>query len=184
MKGNTLISLVGLQGSGKSTLGHKIARRIGTEKIETSDVVRSIYKNLKRSELPTTAERTKDDPDWLGRAVFDTLEGAYADSGKRAVVLTGVRELEVQKFLKKMGLNIYSFEVVCDAEIRYQRLLSLGKVIDAREFLRQELAERGLGVLDIMDAAPFTIPTSHETDPDRISKAVVRELNNRDVPLR
>jgi signal recognition particle GTPase len=59
-----LFSFVGRQGSGKSTIGGKLADYIRCPHIEASDVVRDLCGDLDRKDMPKTNERSKSDPTW------------------------------------------------------------------------------------------------------------------------
>lgn len=167
LKGLKIVSIVGRQGSGKSTIGKYLAKSLRTIHVETSDVVRSLNKNLTRAELPSTGKKTKKDPEWLGKAIAEQVL-----SGDDTAVLTGAREHQVHKYLVKQGAVVKVIELVSDPVLRYQRLLLLGKVKNATEFLTHEIAETRLGVQDVMDRAPFRAETTEDTEPKVLAQAI------------
>lgn len=103
------------------------------------------------------------------------------DKKRKAVVVTGTREMEVYGYLLSQDATMYSFEIVCDAPIRYERLLKLGKVKTPREFLDQELREKEMGTEELMRIAPFVVPTRPDTDPDLLADKMAEVLLERGV---
>src|SRR5678809_1298323 len=108
-----IISLVGRQGSGKSTIGAKLADYLKTSHVEASQVVREVCGDLPRSEMPTTNKRTESEPNWLADAIMERFP-----EDKKCVVVTGVREPIVHTYFEMSQHTLLSFEVRCDAEIR------------------------------------------------------------------
>lgn len=170
-----LISFVGFQGSGKTTLGKILADSLSVEHFEASGIVRNTTGVTERSELPATGKRTKKDPTWLGKAVYTAL---YPDA---VTVMSGVREQEVHDYLAGRDIDVHAFEVVAPAEIRFNRLFHLNKVSSAKDFIEQELREIELGVKQVMDTAQYTIPTSPSTNPNAICRVIVKKLKERGV---
>lgn len=145
--------------------------------IETSDVVKKVLKEEDRKKLLSSAVRTAADPDWLGKEVYQEI----ISHNSRTVVLTGVREIEVHQYLRNHGCEITIFEVTAPPEIRYQRLYALNKLTNAEDFLSRELKEKQMGIEDVEQEAPYTVPTSFETDPERIAYAMIRALKAKKV---
>lgn len=170
-----LISFVGFQGSGKTTLGKILADSLNSEHFEASGIVRNTTGVTERSELPATGKRTKKDPTWLGKAVYTAI---YPDE---VSVVSGVREQEVHDYLETQNIDIHIFEVVAPAEVRFDRLFKLQKVSSAQDFIEQELREIELGVKDVMTAAQYTIPTSPKTNPNAICRVILKKLKERGV---
>lgn len=182
MARKVLVSFVGRQGAGKSTIAAGLADVLRTGHIEVSDVVKDLYNDLPRELLPSTGRRTESEPDWLGKAVHKALIEKAEIWERDLLVLSGVREQAVHEYLGKQ-FDLYSFEIVADPEIRFQRLSVLWKVRSGKEFIEHEIRETGLGVQEVMDKAPFRIPTSQETQPDYIVKAIIRALSVKGVKL-
>lgn len=176
MAGLTVISLVGYQGSGKTTLGQILAKQLGIPRVETSDVVKDLSGLQDKAELTTTAAMTKHDPDWLGRAVYNRLLAVVSGMAPNAVVLTGTREFEVHLFLAEKGVKLYTFEITSMPYWRYERLRTLSKVASAKEFIEQDLRERAMGLNETCDKAPFVIDTSPHSEPEEIVNHMISIL--------
>lgn len=169
LSGIQIISLCGYQGSGKSTIGKYVARVLKVPHIEASDFARKVTGVEKRSELPAaTMKFTAKNPDWLGEALADEILG----NNTKIIVLTGTRERNVHLYLAAQGANLRIFEMMTPPELRYERLLQLGKIKDASEFIEQELRERELGVEEVVDDAIYQIPNHEDTNPLKIARAI------------
>lgn len=177
------LSLVGKQGSGKSTLGSKLARNLGTERIEISDVVKELVANKKREQLAESGVRTRKEPDWLAMPVYEKMFPVF-NAGKQTVVLTGVRELAIHKYLQRKGLYVLPIDITARPMVRYLRVLELEKVLNPIEFLDQELREKRLGIDEVCDAAKYEIETSPETDPDKIVRSLISVLTKEGQSVR
>ncbi len=172
----TVISLVGYQGSGKSTIGALVAKQLATEHIEASYVVRAIIGDIKRHEMPgITSELSGQDPYWLAEGIVEVVEEVYQESDPDVAVLTGVREQLTHDYLDER-FKLETFEVVAPAAVRYTRLKELGKVSSGKNFIEQDLREKNLGLDEVMKRAYYTIPTSEETSPKGIAKAMIQAL--------
>lgn len=180
-----VLSLVGEQGAGKSTIGQKLARYLDTTHIEISGVVKALTNNHKadKAELVKTREKTAEDPTWLGEAVYERCLEAY-DTGKRSVVITGVREVEVYDYLKRRGVLVIGIDVVADPDIRCQRLMELGKISDEQAFIEQDIKEVRMGLHEVMGRSEFQISTSYLTDADEIVRKTVSAITNKKRKLR
>lgn len=176
-----VLSFVGKQGAGKSTIAKYVSELLSTGKIETSDIVKKIYHNLSRSELPSTGKRTKTDPNWLARALERELKEEIRHQNSDIVVLSGVREIEIHKYFLSKRFTLHSFEVIAAPEVRYTRLLEMHKVRNAEEFLDQERRELTLGVAKVEEEAAFRIPTSPNTEPSELAASVVKRLREKKV---
>lgn len=177
----TVVSLAGYQGSGKTTLGKKLANHLRTSHYETSSVVKEVHGELERKDLASTSEQTKTDPNWLGKALKEHLKAAF--QFKPVAVVTGIREYEVIHYLKRF-YNVVGFEVIAPPEIRFERVLKQGKVTNAIEFLEHELKEKELGLDNVLCDSPHFLRTSNTTDPDKIVKAIVKKLLDKGYKLR
>lgn len=177
LKGHTIVSLAGAQGSGKSTLGTYLARYLKTLHVETSAVVQDTLSfDLSRDDLHTTGSFTKDDKDWLGRAIEQKIIKWLPKYKKSTVVLSGVREREVHSYLRRQGARLHIFEVAADPNLRFYRLKDLGKVSDARHFLDKELNERILGLPKVIAQAKYTVETKQDIPAELQAKAIAKAL--------
>lgn len=162
----TVISLVGRSRAGKSTLAKRLARYLRTAHIETSDIVK-------------TVDDVKDIPGEIAKNIERRLEG----KGRSVIILSGIREIEIVHHLKE-NYNYYGFEVRAEMPVRFERALNDLKYVSAAEFIEGEIKELDLGLQEVEDDAPYVIPTSPFTDPDRITKATVKLLRRKNVALR
>lgn len=183
LDGVRLLSLVGCQGSGKTTIGNKLAAKLQTRAIEVSSVVREENPKLQDLELAKSGSRTKSDPNWLGSKVFHALHTVYQEQPGKSLVLTGARENEVIYYLASEGMEIYQLALTADPFTRYNRLTKQGRVKSIEEFLTREVAERQLGLMELIDSAPFNIPTSDKTKPSNIAEAIIDRLKSKGVRL-
>lgn len=167
-----IVSFVGYQGSGKSLLGRKLARHLCTEHIETSDIVKAEHEGLTRAELSSTGEKTKVDPDWLGREMMSEVERVVKEQNRTVAVISGVREQEVHKYLQRQKIVVWPVEVNAEAAVRYARVIRLNKVKTTEAFLDQEFRERELGLPEVLKTCKFAISTSETTDPQELIEAV------------
>lgn len=174
-----IISLVGRQGSGKTTLGKELAKFLQCPHVEASGVVREECGELARTDMPSTNKRSEEEPRWLA----DAMRKHFSNT-KKAVVVTGVREPHIHEIWEEDGDELVSFQVLCDAEVRFQRLLENGKCSSAKEFIEHELNEMALGVLQLEFLAPYQIPTSDDTDPRSIVKAAIKVMQEKGVEFK
>lgn len=172
-----VISLVGYQGSGKSTLSQILAKLYGWDFLEISSVVRAVHTGLSRDELPETAKKTKTDPNWLSDVIYSMIVKGKSPG----VVLSGVREPQIHKYLTGKGLTLHDVEVKAHPALRYDRLLELQKVSNAEQFLNHEIDELAMGLRKVMRDAKYSIWTSDETDPRRLARAVKERLAKKGV---
>lgn len=173
-----ILSVVGEQGAGKTTIGQKLARYLETDHIETSGVVRALTeKEYDKKDLASTKERTKEDPNWLGEAIYERIVESL-EKDLTSVVVTGVREVEVHEYLRRRNLDVLGIDVVADPDIRCFRLIELGKIKDEKDFIEQELRERAMGLNEVMAKSSFQVSTSPETDADQIVRSLVAAIVN------
>lgn len=130
-----------------------------------------------REDLPATAERTKEDPNWLGKAVSEILEAAN-ERKLPALVLTGVREVQVHDYLEEIGYTLKVFELSTAAEERYRRLLETEKIRSAKQFILHDLREKSMGLDQTLAEAAYSVQTTQETNPARITKAIFQTLKD------
>lgn len=183
LKDKNVISVVGYQGSGKTIIGRKLAALCHTGHIETSDIVKKSLggKSWVRSALPQTGERTKTEPDWLGKLVVRDMASSIAVRNRRVAVISGIREEEVHEYLRGACRELTVIELRADAPVRYERLKSGKKVKNATEFIEQDLRERALGVEEVLKNAPVCIDTLPEFTPDETARGIYAYLKARKV---
>lgn len=178
-----VISLVGYQGSGKSTLSKKLARAIHTDMLEVSDRVKSMYEDYAREKLPSTSERTKQDPNWLGKDVAEGLAEIYKGQQRQVAILSGAREEQLHKYLLKRGIKLWVFEIVAPPALRFQRVYDLHKVQSASQFIEHELSEREMGLDRVCEKAPFRVITGEDTKPYLLVEAIIKRLKEKGARL-
>lgn len=182
LAGHQVVSLVGRQGAGKSFLGGKLAALLHCGRVEVSDVVKSLYKNLPREELPLTSMATAENADWLGELVAENILVARERSGSPAiVVLTGARETQVHRFLERNGAATKVVEIYCNPFTRCDRLIRDGKVKNEAEFLAHEARESDMGIVNVLSERYARVHTSELSDPDDLMRKLLTSLNKRGV---
>lgn len=182
LKGFTIVSLAGAQGSGKSTLGTALAKYIKTTHIETSAVVQRVLDyEVDRDSLWMTRMFTRDNPDWLAEEISKKILRWQPEVKKKTFVLSGVREAEVHKGLRRAGARLYIFEITADPQLRFDRLKDLGKVSSAEHFLNKELNERKLGLAEVIKQAKFRVETKSEVGYDKVMREIHKTLLNKGI---
>lgn len=179
-----VLSLVGKQGTGKSTLAKKIAHNLNTIYIETSDVVQEYFRNVPRKELTMSRTKTHDDPEWLGKDLYSRIFPEFKRKEVKAVVLSGVREIEVHKYLERRNVRLVVIEIISDPVIRCKRLIDLGTVNSVEHFIDQDLRERQMGLDEVSSRARFQVETSEDSSPTRLTKAIISKLVKEGYTLR
>lgn len=169
----SVVSLVGYQGAGKSSISKYLGYLYDVAGIEVSSIVRAIVEGMSRDELPQTTERTKTDPEWLSSIVHGVLKEKTIGN---VAVLTGVREPNIHTYLSAHDMDVYSVEIRCHALTRYKRVLELGKVTSARQFLNHEADEINMGIRETLHASPYCVETNEETSPKLIAAAIKERL--------
>lgn len=173
LNGIRIVSIVGPQGTGKTTIGSRLALLLETRHIEASDYAKRITGSKQRSDLPGLTEKyTKENPDWLGQAIEEVI----LEQESKTIILTGVRERNVHLYLASRGARLAIYELEAPAELRFQRLLRLEKVSSATEFIEQELREIKLGVVDVCKDALHKVPNSTDEHPGKIARAIEKTL--------
>lgn len=180
----TVISLCGYQGTGKTTLAKKIAHNLDTLHIETSDLVAESFRGVSRKDLTVSREKTFEDPNWLGKIIFNKIFPQFEELNVRSVVLSGVREVEVHKYLQKKQLKLAIIELIADPDVRYNRLLEVGSIRSTDHFITQDLKERQMGLDEVTGLAKFQIETTENTSPRKLAKAVIAKLTKEGYTLR
>lgn len=127
------IVLVGMPGSGKSTLGRTLAKAISYHFIDTDDVIMETYhKNLMQLIEIHGAEG------------FITLEGGVIQSlhTNHAVISTGgsvVYHEKAMQYLKSSGIVVYLYHALSDLTSRVGNMVTRGVVCRSGCMTLQEL---------------------------------------------
>lgn len=182
LHGIQVLSLIGRQGTGKTTIGHQVSEAKGCLHIEASDVVRSIVGvSTRREDLPESNQRTKNDPTWLGDAVAETFDESCSilrrsrvrpGTDLKLLVLTGTREIEVHETLEQHGAHVFCVALDAPAFIRYERLKELRKAPSYEYFQNQDHAEGEIGLDLLLSLTQYQLKAGAFTNPDFLVKAV------------
>ena len=141
-----ILSIIGQQGTGKSTIGRIIAEKESALFVEASDVVRILCGDISREEMPLTNARTATEPYWLAEGIHKYIN-ALTTIPIGFVVLTGVREPEVHEGLIRLGC--YSPRVIklwLPEQERYARVLQRTPETTYEEFKRHDENELSIGL--------------------------------------
>lgn len=181
-----IVSLVGKQGAGKSTVASALASYYKCLHVEASSVVRNLYGNLTRSQMPFTNSRTADEPTWLGDAIVDFTELSLNERNltnvetiQNVLIISGVRETEVHSTLTfKHGARIIPVCLFAPAEDRFERQQRLGKLQSFSEFEAQDEAEMRIGLKNIIKFAKYHIPSNRNISQDETVARIVQIVDN------
>lgn len=170
LSGVHVISFIGVQGSGKSTIAQGVAANYRCQHLEASDVVRDLYGNLERKDMPATNVRTATEPDWLANAIADRMTQDY-------VVLSGVREREVHAELKLMGATLRIIKLWAPEQERFARLLANGKCKTYVEFMEHGYNEMNIGLAELLadSSIPEYVTSGHRTVAETLEQ-LIRDL--------
>lgn len=156
LSGIHILSLIGQQGAGKTSIGQELAKQFGITHIEASAVVRKVVGNLPRERMPESNARTKDDPGWLGRAIAEEI---LAISDDHYVILTGVREVEVHQTLAELGASLNIIQIDAGFATRLHRHMGT-KCFSEGEFAQHELNELYIGLDEVILSAGWRYDTT------------------------
>ncbi len=118
-----IIVVVGRAGSGKTVAAKEICKVTGLPLVETSDIVRSITKGIKRQEMNLVKHKLEaDNSDWL----WDAMRDAIVDVGQgpeRNCIISGIREpYLLHKLLNDRFGDVIVLGVEATLFTRYSRL--------------------------------------------------------------
>lgn len=168
--GIQVISLIGAQGTGKSTLAQRLAEHYSTQFIEASSVVRELYGDLTRDQMPETNIRTVTEPTWLGDAIYERIQSPL-------VFLAGVREVEVHDTLLDKQCTVQPIKLWAPEQERYARLKALGKCDTWLQFKEHGQNEMSIGLGDLLDEPYPTYITCEYVSIDDVKALIVKELD-------
>ena len=182
LNGIQVVSIIGRQGSGKSTVGQLVAHHRRCQWIETSEVVRSVVGPTERKDMPKTNERTSEEPNWLGDAIAETYDESrlllnrfrkHPTTDMHSLVLTGVREVEVHEALEQQGATVYPISLHSPKFVRFERLKQVRKVGSWEEFEEQDHAEGEIGLDVLLSITHYQLRAGEFTNPAHIAKAIL-----------
>lgn len=178
-----LISLIGYQGSGKTTIGKEVSKRLNTEYIETSVVVKAANAHVPDLQLATTKERNLSEPNWLCKLLDNEIYDVMGIEGRKTVVLGGLREPHIYDWFQDVGYHLYSVWLYAEPFSRYNRLVKQGRVQDVAQFLDRELLERTLGITELARVTQFQAETSDVIYPEQTAEAIITFLKEKGLEI-
>lgn len=175
LSGIQVISLVGQQGAGKTTISNLLAEKYGAYRVEASSIVRELCGDLPRSEMPKTNVRTAHEPTWLGDAIARKI---LENSDTSIVILSGVREVEVHETLRRFDSDIAVVYIQANRGIRLERQLRNRKCNDALEFDLQDAQELEIGLDKVINTAGYRVSSTPTTSPAGLVDEIAKLLEN------
>jgi dephospho-CoA kinase len=174
-----LILIVGLSGSGKSTVSNFIKKRFNADVFLSGDIVRD---ETKRRGLSYTPENDSKIAHWFnlkGREnlLVKRMLFKAEKSKKNLIVLEGFRSDQDLKYIKEMSkTKPFVIAIKAPFNVRARRLLKRKKRFDEDpiKYLRfRDKEEKGHGVIKLMKKADYTIDNS------KLNKKQTNERANR-----
>lgn len=182
----TIIILVGLPGSGKSTILKHFKKKYDIKGFKTGDVIRE---ERKRRGLKNTKENDAKISEWFHSNGREKLmaERIWAKAKKltsRIVVLDGLRSSQQLKHLQKIS-RIKPIIVSLEApfEIRAKRMLKRkrwGSDENIEYLKKREAREKKLGLMKLIKSAKYHVDCSgsiksSEINADTVIKEIIRK---------
>ncbi len=158
----TVIGLVGMPGSGKTTVATLITQLCNGEIITMGDVVRDYLRALRkpvtREELEKAAKelRQKMGEDAIAKLCIDKVKKSKRD----VVVVDGLRSLGEFKFFKRELPVFYLVYIHAPPNERFKRLYKRAREDDPKtweEFEKRDLEELKLGLGKVIAFADYVI---------------------------
>lgn len=148
-----VIVLVGLMGSGKSTIGKKLAEDLNFNFLEVSDVVKSLMTEQNRSSMvKESLHRKNQDPMWLAEPLRTKL------AGHTKWVVSGVREIVLLDAIRDLGLPVHVIRLDCSDKARLRRCKDKYKTLT--DLRKADAVDKNLGIHEVLDTADCTLSTS------------------------
>jgi dephospho-CoA kinase len=161
-----LILIVGLSGSGKSTVSDFIKKRFNADVFLSGDIVRD---ETRRRGLSYTPENDSKIADWFNlkgreKLLVKRILSKAKKSKKNLVVLEGFRSDQDLEYLKEMSkTKPFVIAIKTPFNVRARRLLKRKKRFgeDPIKYLRfRDKEEKSHGILQLMKKADYTIDNS------------------------
>ena len=161
-----LVLIVGLSGSGKSTVSNFIKKRFNADVFLSGDIVRD---ETKRRGLSYTPENDSKIAHWFNlknreKLLVKRMLSKARKSKKNIVVLEGFRSDQDLKYLEEMSkTKPFVIAIKASFNVRARRLLKRKKRFgeDTIKYLRfRDKEEKGHGVIKLMKKADFAIDNS------------------------
>lgn len=148
-----IIVLVGLMGSGKSTIGSRLADDLGYHFLEISDQVRAILSSQSRSSMVQESLQNKQkDPMWLAEPIRLKLQE------HKNWVISGVREVVLLDMIRDLGQKVHVIELRCSDRTRLKRCKDKYTSLDALR--KADSVDMNLGIQQVVDSADMTLGTN------------------------
>jgi len=177
-----LVVIVGLPGSGKSTVAEFIKKEFNADIVHSGDIIRE---EVKRRGLEYTPENDAIIADWFNateegeRLLVQRVWNKIKESEKDLIVVEGFRATENIKILEEIAkIKPFVIAVTASFNVRVQRELKRGRFgkEESKKYLKlREEQEKGHGVEDLIECAGYTIDNSElsiEETNAKISKII------------
>lgn len=177
----TAIGLVGLPGSGKSTIVRFLAEFLGTDVLVMGDVVRE---EAKKRDLPSSPEimrqlminlRKEHGADIIARKCLQKITDLVRDP-KKPVIIDGLRSVEELEVFREGLRSFHLVAVLASPQIRFFRLQKRDRRDDPTAwamFEARDSLETQIGVSTLIEQADYSI--NNERDLETLERQV-REL--------
>lgn len=173
LSGIQIVSVVGLQGVGKSSIGDLLFTKLPySSRIEVSNVVRAVHGERPRDELAETHKHTQHDPSWLGTAIAKRIKS----EGQPLCILTGVREPEVHNTLLDFDADLTTVAVEAEPSVRFDRVKALGKCHTYDDFYDQDHRELSLGLDNVIGSAKIRVKSTEHTTVDGLANNIIERM--------
>lgn len=140
-------------GSGKSTIGTRLAEDLNYHFLEVSDLVKSILNEKNRSSMVRESLHRKDqDPMWLSEPLRIKLQE------HTNWVVSGVREIALLDAVRDLGQKVQVIELKCSDRVRLKRCKDKYKTLE--DLKKADEVDRNLGIDDVLTRADMSLSTS------------------------
>lgn len=140
-------------GSGKSTVGRRLADGLGFHFLEVSDVVKSILNSQNRSSLvQESLHKKQEDPMWLAEPLKQQL------TQHKNWVVSGVREIVLLDMIRDLGQPVHVIHLTCASKTRLKRCKDKYKTLS--ELKKADAVDRNLGIEEVINSADLSLSTT------------------------
>ena len=162
-----MILIVGLPGSGKSTVANYIRERFGAGIFISGDIIRE---EIKRRGLRYTPENDSKIAHWFhtsGREklLINRLWAKIRKSKKEIIVIDGLRsDDQLRRLVKLAKSKTFIISIVASQNVRVKRELKrgrFGKNESAKYVKFRDKLEKSHGIMTLMKKADYTIDNTH-----------------------